>query len=242
MTPEERAMISGLFDRMRGVGPVAKDPEAEALIVNAIRQQPDAGYMLVQSVLVQEHALQQAGTRIDELEARVRDLESHSARPAPQQGSSFLGGLFGGSGSVPAAGRQSSGFGQPQAQHARGAPQPMRQGSPWGPAGQPGMAPGSAGLQQQPAAGGGFLKTAMATAAGVAGGMLLANSISGMLGGSSGAANAQTAASGEAAAADSSTAAASDQASYSSDADNAGDVQDASYDSGGFDMGGDMDI
>lgn len=237
MTPEERAMISGLFDRMRGVGPVAKDAEAEALIVNAIRQQPDAGYMLVQSVLVQEHALQQAGARIEELEARMQQLEAQAARPAPQQGSSFLGGLFGGGtapSSVPAAGRQSAGFGQGQ---QRMAPQAARPGSPWGQAAQPGMAPG----MQQPAAGGGFLKTAMATAAGVAGGMLLANSISGMMGGGSGAANAQTA-SAEPAAADTSNAAAEQPADYSTDADNAADIQDAGFDGGGFDMGGDMEI
>lgn len=239
MTPEERAMISGLFDRMRGVGPVAKDAEAEALIVNSIRQQPDAGYMLVQSVLVQEHALQQAGARIEELEARMQQLEAQAARPAPQQSSSFLGGLFGGGSSapssVPATGRQSAGFAQGQ---QRMAPQPARPGSPWGQAAQPGM---GAPMQHQPAAGGGFLKSAMATAAGVAGGMLLANSISGMLGGSSGAANAQTAAA-DTGAADTSSAAAEQPADYSTDADNAADIQDAGYDAGGFDMGGDMDI
>ena len=238
MTPEERAMISGLFDRMRGVGPVAKDAEAEALIVNSIRQQPDAGYMLVQSVLVQEHALQQAGARIEDLEARMRELEAQAARPAPQQGSSFLGGLFGGGSaqsSVPATGRQSAGFGHGA---PRQAVQAARPGSPWGQAAQPGMA---APMQQQPAAGGGFLKSAMATAAGVAGGMLLANSISGMLGGSSGAATAQTASTD--AASTHTSSAASDQADYSSDVDNAADVQDAGYDDGGgFDMGGDMDI
>ncbi|MFZ4806719.1 MAG: DUF2076 domain-containing protein [Hyphomicrobiaceae bacterium] len=183
MNGDERQMISGLFDRMRGVGQVDKDREAEALINDQVRRNPDAAYLLVQSVLVQEHALQQAGGRIEELEERVRELESRAPAPA-QQGGSFLGGLFGGGAgrsSVPAAGQQSPGFGQ---QRPMGRPMGQPAGTPWG--GQQAGAPwGQQPMQPQQRAGGGFLATAMTTAAGVAGGMLLANSISGMLGGNS---------------------------------------------------------
>ncbi len=72
MTPEERQMITGLFDRMRSYGTPEKDREAETLINEAVRSTPDAAYMLVQSVLVQEHALQEAGNRIKDLEEQVR--------------------------------------------------------------------------------------------------------------------------------------------------------------------------
>jgi hypothetical protein len=181
MNGEERQLITGLFDRMRGVGAVEKDRDAEALISQSVRQIPDAPYMLVQSVLVQENALQQAGQRIEDLEARVRELEQQSYRQQPAQTSGgFLGGLFGGS------------------QPVRPAPQPMARGSvpsvgggrpmgapaggAWGNApgyGQPGQ-PGYAQPPQQ-AAGGGFMKSAMATAAGVAGGMLVAGAISNMM-------------------------------------------------------------
>ena len=193
MNSEERQMITGLFDRMRGVGPMDKDRDAEALINQSVRQMPDSAYMLVQSVLVQENALQQAGSRIEELEERVRMLEEQTARAQPQQssgGGSFLGGLFGGSkpaqsqplarGSVPAMGSR-----------PMGAPS-MPAGSPWGQqAAQPqGYAQQGQGygapMQQAPAqapAGGGFMKSALTTAAGVAGGMLLADSIRGMMGG-----------------------------------------------------------
>ena len=58
MTPEERQLIAGLFDRMRSYGAPEKDREAEALINQSVRANPDAPYMLVQSVLVQEQALQ----------------------------------------------------------------------------------------------------------------------------------------------------------------------------------------
>ena len=173
MTPDERQLITGLFDRMRQTGAVEKDRDAEGLIRDGVRQMPDAPYMLVQSVLVQEMALQQADSRIRELEDRVNALEAQG-RPQQQGGGSFLGGLFGGGKptAVPAtAPRQSSGFG--------GAPgQPS---GPWG-----AQRPGAMPMQQpQAGAGGGFMKTAMATAAGVAGGMLLANSISSMMNGGS---------------------------------------------------------
>jgi hypothetical protein len=179
VTPEERDLIAGLFERMRGMGSIDKDREAEDFIARSVRQTPDAAYMLVQSVLVQENALQQAGDRIEELEDRVRELERSQPRAA-QGGGSFLGGLFGGggnrdeprSGSVPPIGsrREDSRYDEP-----RGG------GSPWGQrAGAFGQ--GGAPMQQQ-GGGGGFLRGAVATAAGVAGGMLLANSIRGMMGG-----------------------------------------------------------
>ncbi|MGH6816411.1 MAG: DUF2076 domain-containing protein [Hyphomicrobiaceae bacterium] len=178
MTPEERQLISGLFDRMRSAGLPEKDRDAEALIGHSVRQNPDATYMLVQSVLVQEHVLQQADQRIRELEDYVRHLESQAqqARPAASSGG-FLGGLFGGgrpaaqsaSGSVPPVGRPADIGSRPM-----GAPPGWSQQGPLPPQQQP----------QQQAAGGGFMRTAMMTAAGVAGGMLLAESLRGMMGGS----------------------------------------------------------
>jgi hypothetical protein len=191
MTPEERELIAGLFERMRSVGTIDKDREAESYINQSVRQFPDAPYLLVQSVLVQEHALQDAQARVQELEDRVRDLEQ--ARPRSSGSGSFLGSIFGGgrpaerapeprgSGSVPPIGSRS-------APSAYDAPQGA---SPWG--GQPG--PGGYG---QPAApqggggGGGFMRSAMSTAAGVAGGVLAAEAIRNMMGGSAGHAHAAT--------------------------------------------------
>ena len=172
MTPEERQLVTGLFDRMRGFGSPEKDREAEAMISQSVRAMPDAPYMLVQSVLAQEHALQEAGKRIEDLEAQVRSLQGEGPARSPAGSGSFLGGLLGGGraasqpgSSVPAIGSRAvpSGLGE-------------RQG--WG--GQP------PSPQAAPAAGGGgFLRSAMTTAAGVAGGMLAAGAISNMLGGSS---------------------------------------------------------
>lgn len=182
MTPDERQMISGLFDRMRQQGSVDKDRDADAMIRDYIRQMPDAAYMLVQSVLVQEMALQNTQQQVQDLEDRVRELET-AGRPQQSSGGSFLGNLFGGGArpapaSVPMTGRSSGSFG--------GGSAPAGGGTPWGRApvgGQPayGQQGGAMPMQQQAPAGGGFMRSAMTTAAGVAGGMLAANAISSMM-------------------------------------------------------------
>ena len=42
MTPQERELITGLFERMRGFGAPAKDSEAEILINHSVRAHSDA--------------------------------------------------------------------------------------------------------------------------------------------------------------------------------------------------------
>jgi hypothetical protein len=176
MTPDERRLIAGLFDRMRSFSLPEKDREAEALISEQVRAIPDAPYMLVQSVLVQEQALREAGSRIEALEEQVRALEAGAHQQGPGAGS-FLGGLFGGGrpaselsrGSVPQVG-------------SRATPSVYAGGQPLTP---PGAAQASPFGQQAAPQGGSFLRTAMATAAGVAGGMLLAGAFRDMLGGGS---------------------------------------------------------
>jgi hypothetical protein len=172
MTPEERQLITGLFDRMRGYGAPEKDRDAEAVIGDAMRSTPDAAYMLVQSVLVQEHALQEAQRRIQDLEQQVRSAESAARTPGS---GSFLGGLLGGgrpasqptTTSVPPIGSRAA---SPPPAYDDDDRRPWSQGPP---------------PQQQAGSpmGGGFLRSAMATVAGVAGGMLAANAIGSLLGG-----------------------------------------------------------
>lgn len=186
MTPDERQMIDELFERVRSFGPVDKDREADVFIGQLMRQTPDAGYKLVQSVLVQEGTINDQGGRIQDLEDQVRQLEDQIQQmqaPAARGGGSFLGGLrtsaqSTGSG-VPVTSR-SGGFGQ-----AQPAPQ---QASPWNRSAPSYQQPAPPMQQQAPApaaAGGGFLRSAMATAAGVAGGIFAANAIKDMMGGGS---------------------------------------------------------
>ena len=217
MTPDERQLITGLFDRMRAFALPQKDREAETLINQAVRAMPDAPYMLVQSVLVQEQALEAANTRVQELEARVRDLEE-GRQPQQSSGGSFLGGLFGGTrpdaerrrSSVPVIGSRADSL--PSMPQSRAQPAPE---------------------MQQPA-GGGFMRSAMTTAAGVAGGMLLAEGIRNMLGGSSAHATPSTAASD-----------AERQKAQDTADDEREDAEEAAYDPSQNDVpdwGGDLDI
>ncbi|QRG08218.1 DUF2076 domain-containing protein [Xanthobacter dioxanivorans] len=206
MTPEERALIDGLFDRMRGVANQPRDPEAEALIARRVAESPHATYALAQSVIVQEHALQQTYAHIQELEAQLQDAEARAAEAQSRPSGGFLGGLFGGGSarpSVPSTGGRSAGepMGLPQgygqqgyAQQGGGYP-PGQQGYPQQGYGQQGGYPPQQGgpwAQQQPPqqrgfGGGGFLQGALATAAGVAGGALLFDGIKGMMTGGGGA-------------------------------------------------------
>jgi len=187
MTPQERDLITTLLTRLKSAGAAGqqKDAEADALIRQAVREQPDMPYYLVQTVLIQDLSLNQAQSRIAELEQQLAEAKSQKS-----SGTSFLGGLFGRSEPPP---QQE----QPSGPWSRG-PQvaPQQQYNP-GPGPGPGYAQQGYGQNPgyppqgyaQPQAGGmlgggggGFLRSAAATAAGVAGGALLFQGISSMFG------------------------------------------------------------
>src|SRR6202011_4775717 len=69
MTPEERQMLAGLFERVASTAATPRDPQAEAFIDDAVRANPHAPYVLAQTVLVQQQALENASRRLAELEA-----------------------------------------------------------------------------------------------------------------------------------------------------------------------------
>lgn len=88
MNHEERRLLSEFLDQLTQIKGIGKDPDAEALIAQAIARQPDAHYLLVQKALVQEQALNNAKARIDALQ---QQLEQARARPAPaRSGGGFL--------------------------------------------------------------------------------------------------------------------------------------------------------
>ncbi len=166
MTPEERNLVIELFDRLATLEDAQRDPEAERLIRDGLRQAPNAVYALVQTVLVQDEALKRA-------DARIRELEGASAAETAPGDTSFLGGVresfFGkreGRGSVPSVRPGEAAPMSPAWQSGTQATQPMSAA----PAGAP-MAPG-----------GSFLGTAAAAAAGVIGGSLLLSGIRSMMG------------------------------------------------------------
>jgi hypothetical protein len=191
MTPEERQMLADLFDRVKPAGATPRDAEAEAFINDAVRAAPFAPYVLSQTVLVQQRALEGAAQRIAELEAATRQGAEQN-----QEHGSFLGNLgktiFGGG--APAApprpdpqSYQRAPAPPPQGYapaQSQGYPPPPPQGYPPPPQGYPAQ-PGPWG-QPQPSRGGGFLQNAASTAAGVAGGVALGNLLGGLFGGHAG--------------------------------------------------------
>ena len=83
MTPQERQMLSELFERLASLENTPRDPEALAAINDGLRRAPNALYPLVQTVLVQDEALKRADARIRELED---ELGIAPAQPQGQGG------------------------------------------------------------------------------------------------------------------------------------------------------------
>ncbi|MDU0339465.1 DUF2076 domain-containing protein [Bosea rubneri] len=187
MTPQERDVIAGIFDRLRQAANQPRDPEAENFIAERLREQPYAVYAMAQSIYVQEQALANLQAQAQQLQAEVEELRRQpAAAPAPAQSGGFLSGIFGGGASQPARNGSVPSFPQ------RAAPQPaspVPASPPWGAQpGQQGMAaapapgPWQSQQAQQPARGG-FMASALTTAAGVAGGMVAGNMLMNAFGG-----------------------------------------------------------
>ena len=180
MTEEERRIITDYVSRVSGAtqapqqrssgpwgGSVPStgaapalppvDPEADRLIGDLFARHPEARYRLTQTAFVQEAALVQAQNRIQELEWRLENTQNQAE--AAQQPRGMFGGMFGG--------------GQQRQPRMTPQPQPMQMPGNYN----PGM------LQQGGRGGSGFLGTALTTAAGVAGGMVLGNMMMGMFSG-----------------------------------------------------------
>lgn len=141
MNDNERKLLSGFLGNLQQAKVNNRDPEADAMIREAVARQPDAAYLLVQQALMQQAALSRA-----------------QARPAAATPSTDAS-----------------------------AEQPVARGG-WSNTPRPGSQPP---VQARPemgrqAAGGGagdFMRSAAATAVGVAGGAMLFQGLSGLFGG-----------------------------------------------------------
>jgi uncharacterized protein len=187
MTPDEQNLIENLFERLRQADGTPKDAQAEQLIRAKSTALPSAPYLLAQAVIVQEHALTNAQARIAELE---NQLAAGGQNAPASGGGSFLSGvsrLFGGNKpATPPPVPQ-----QPQYQQQPGYQQVPGTGGPVTPPPVPMAAPQGmpypSTVNLGPSSGGGFLKSALATAAGVAGGAALFQGIESLIGHNAGA-------------------------------------------------------
>ena len=180
MNSEEQTLIDGLFGRIKQAEDPSqpRDAQAQSRIEDHVRQQPAAPYYMAQAILVQEAALKRMDERNRQLEAELKQAkaqaQSAASSPAPGQGGGFLSNLFG-AGSRPSA--------PEPARPAQAAAAPASGGGGWREPARPYAQPQQSGFGAAPApgrAGGGFMSGALQTAAGVAGGVLLAQGISSM--------------------------------------------------------------
>jgi hypothetical protein len=168
MTDEERQLIQGLADRIRNAPAPQVDRDADNLIRQSIGGRPDALYILTQTVLIQEMALNQAKQQIEQLKAQP---------PQPAQPpASFLGDRPSGS--------QGGGFAS--SSYRTGYQAPPQQPPPLPPQYAPPQyaSPQYVVVDQQPVGGrfSGFLQNAAQTAAGVVAGEVAFSAISSLFG------------------------------------------------------------
>jgi hypothetical protein len=156
MTPEESQIIRDVFARIRSAGPIPNDPQARAAISQEMIANPDAGIGLIQLLVGLEQQRAQLAQERDQLAAQLRNA-----------GQSTGGGLFGRSTPPPPPPPQAGPWGNQQYSAPPQQPAP----SPW-------CAP------QQPAAPqSSFLRTALGSAAGMAGGLFAFEAIRDVFGG-----------------------------------------------------------
>ncbi|ALI00676.1 lipid-A-disaccharide synthase [Pseudomonas sp. FW306-02-F02-AA] len=189
MNSEEQTLIDGLFSRLQQAetDSAPRDALAEARIKEHLSRQPAAGYFMTQAILVQEAAIKsldeqnkQLTQQIQQLQAELQQARAQASAPAPSSsGGGFLSSIFGGSRDPQPAPAQSApassgGWREPARPSA---PLPQNYGAPQQGFGAP-QQNYAAPPQQAPAAGSSFLGGALKTAAGVAGGVMLAQGIS----------------------------------------------------------------
>ena len=153
MTPQESSMLQDLIRRVQETQLTEKDPEAEQFLQQALGRNPDAIYILAQTVLVQNMALNQAQSQLQELRQ-----QQQQQKPEPARATSFLGSLLGHRDPAPQ---------QPQYQPVPQTPQYQQV--------PPSYEPPPQYAQPQyaaPSPAGSFLRSAATTAAGVAAGAL----------------------------------------------------------------------
>lgn len=182
-------MIGGLIDRVQKTQLPDKDLEAEHYLQAGLGSNRDALYILSQTVLVQQYALDQAQRQLADLKTQLD--QARQQPPAEPRHTSFLGSIFGSHDDDKENRTDRQSLPQQQGRGAQTTPYtPVPNYAPPQPVyGQPGY--GQSGYGQpvgyppQPGGfgqpGGGFLRGAMQTAAGVAAGALAFQGVESLL-------------------------------------------------------------
>ncbi len=148
MTTQEQQMLQDLTERINRTQLQEKDPDAEQFLQQTLGRNPDALYILAQTVLVQQYALDQAQKQLADARTQLDALRQQQ----PRHTTSFLGNLLG-----------------RNDEPSRPAPPPLQSAQPqYTPVVYESQPVPSYGMPQS----GGFLRSALQTATGVAAGAL----------------------------------------------------------------------
>jgi uncharacterized protein len=98
MNPQEKVQLEQFLQQLNSTQAGAKDSDANALIAESVKKQPDASYLLVQRAMGLEMALQVAQKQMAEMQAQIDQANKPSSgflsginswgRAAPAQGAS----------------------------------------------------------------------------------------------------------------------------------------------------------
>jgi len=72
MTPQETQALDAFLAQLTQARATGKDPQAAAMIADAVARQPDAAYLLVQRAMLLDHALASAKAQIAALENQLQ--------------------------------------------------------------------------------------------------------------------------------------------------------------------------
>ena len=96
MNPQEKVQLEQFLQQLNSTQAGAKDSDANALITESVKQQPDAAYLLVQRAMGLEMALQVAQKQMADMQAQIDQTSKPSSgflsginswgRAAPAQG------------------------------------------------------------------------------------------------------------------------------------------------------------
>ena len=154
MNPQEKAQLEQFLRQLNSTQAGTKDSEANSLIAESIKQQPDASYLLVQRAMGLEMALQVAQKQMAEMQAQID--QANQVNQANKPSSGFLSGINSWGRAAPTA--------------TQSTPANAMAAKP------------AAGAAQQSAWGSGMLGAIATTAVGVVAGSLLYQGIQSMMG------------------------------------------------------------
>ncbi len=121
MNPQEKVQLEQFLQQLNSTQAGAKDSDADSLIAESIKRQPDASYLLVQRAMGLEMALQVAQKQMAEMQAKI-----DQANPANKPSSGFLSSINSWGRAAPTQGAPANAM---AARPAAGAAQPSAWGS-----------------------------------------------------------------------------------------------------------------